>query len=96
MSAKLSHSALSRELGGLNAMTSTRIEYAPDYSHLSKDLLAICKLYGRTSEQISGICQVSLDTVNDWETGSKRIPVLCAYELSKNLGIAMPNLARHH
>ena len=96
MRAELSHSTLSRKLGGLNAMTSTRIEYAPDYSHLSKDLLAICKLYGRTPEQISSICQVPLDTVNDWETGSKRIPVLCAYELSKNLGIAMPNLARHH
>lgn len=77
-------------------MTSTRIEYTPDYSHLSKDLLAICKLYGRTPEQISSICQVPLDTVNDWEDGYTRIPVLCAYELSKNLGIAMPNLARHH
>lgn len=44
MSAELSHSTLSGKLGGLNAMTSTRIEYAPDYSHLSKDLLAICKL----------------------------------------------------
>lgn len=73
-------------------MAAVQVNRVQGYTNFTRNLMAICTLYGKTTREIAEICCVSESTVEQWQSGKAEIPIASAYRISESLGIKINNL----
>ena len=60
--------------------------------NISDNVRRCCELAGLNQRDVAGICGVTQPTVSSWFSGKTKIPLECAYELKKHLGVTLDEL----